>query len=387
MRSVPGGLVRMAVVGAGVAWMAVAPCVAWAQGGARVLGVQVAAGTAPDPLGAQVTSVVAGSLAQRLGVRAGDRLLKIGRVELASRPTDPANAAPPSERLRAAVAEAPEVVPVVVWREGQLLTGVGSWREDFVPVPLHDAESLLRALSELAEPGMVPVQGAGMVPATGGGFSVPIVGNGGAPGTGSGGTVPSTGGAGSVPSFGSAPVPKTGGAGSVPSFGDATVPSFGSVPVPSAGGDGRVPATGGQGRVPSSGGTGSQAAGPDRAWRAACASLQGTRLNATYQWLSRSGASQEQLRFQPDGSYALLRSSAVSSYAEDGCYAIGGGSITFYKALSSALASAPGATSDRRVSLGSASQGAFEPRTVSFAREGNGQGGVVIDGERYWVQR
>jgi hypothetical protein len=39
------------------------------------------------------------------------------------------------------------------------------------------------------------------------------------------------------------------------------------------------------------------------------------------------------------------------------------------------------------VSLGSASQGAFEPRTVSFAREGNGQGGVVIDGERYWVQR
>lgn len=370
MRSVPGGLVRMAVVGAGVAWMAVAPCVAWAQGGARVLGVQVAAGSAPDPLGAQVTAVAAGSLAQRLGVRVGDRLLKIGRVEQASRPTDPANAAPPSERLRAAVAEAPEVVPVVVWREGQLLTGVGSWREDFVPVPLHDAESLLRALSELAEPGMVPVQGAGMVPATGGGFTVPIVGHGGAPGTGSGGTVPSTG-----------------GAGSVPSFGDATVPSFGSVPVPSAGGDGRVPATGGQGRVPSSGGTGSQPAGTDRAWRAACTSLQGTRLNATYQWLSRSGASQEQLRFQPDGSYALLRSSAVSSYAEDGCYAISGGSITFYKALSSALASAPGATSDRRVSLGSASQGAFEPRTVSFAREGNGQGGVVIDGERYWVQR
>ena len=536
MRSVPGGLVRMAVVGAGVAWMAVAPSVAWGQGGARVLGVQVAAGTAPDPLGAQVTSVVAGSLAQRLGVRAGDRLLKIGRVELASRPTDPSNAAPPSERLRAAVAEAPEIVPVVVWREGQLLTGLGSWREDFVPVPLHDAESLLRAFSELAEQGMVPVQGfgggrvpgqgmvpaqgSGLVPSTGGGGSVPGFGGGGVPGSGAGGTVPgsggsgrvpgfgggtvpgsggngtvpgsggsgsvpgtggggsvpstggmspvpggggctcpgagvpasggdgsvprsggagntptfgsapvprnggagntptfgttpvpSSGGAGSVPSFGNAPVPKTGGAGSVPSFGDATVPSFGSVPVPSTGGEGRVPATGGQGRVPSSGGVGSvpvggerpvlrpgeeaprggdrgsQPAGPDRAWRAACTSLQGTRLNATYQGLSRSGAAQEQLRFQPDGSYALLRSSAVSSYAEDGCYAISGGSITFYKALSSALASAPGATSDRRVSLGSASQGAFEPRTVSFAREGNGQGGVVIDGERYWVQR
>ncbi len=496
------------VVAIGMAGMVGGSEVAGAQGTSRVLGVQVAAGTAPDPAGAQVAGVVAGSMAERLGVRVGDRLLRIGQVELASRPTDPPNASPPAIRVRTAVERAPDIVPVVVERQGQLLTGLVSWRNDFAPVPLHDGDALVGAFMVLGQPGMVPVdgfggaqapgqgmvpaQGTGVVPGSGGagrapgfgGGTVPgsggrgtVPGSGGAggtpgfgggtvPGSGGGGSVPGTGGGGSVPgtgctcpgagapaaggaggtptlgnapvpgsggaggtptlgnvpvpasggsgtvpaSGGSGTVPATGGAGSVPSFGEVTVPSFGRVPVPSTGGAGRVPASGGAGNVPSTGGAGAvpvggdrpvlrpeedrrgggrggQAESPDRAWRAACASLTGTRLNATYQWLSRSGAAQEQLRFHPDGSYALLRSSAVSSYAEDGCYAIRGGQLTFYKALSSAMGAVPSATSAGRVTLGSASSASFEPRTVPFALEGNGQGGVVIDGERYWVQR
>ena len=364
-RQVPAGL-AVALVAAlcGVAGVA---GVAHGQG-ARVLGVQFATDPADAAQGPRVVAVTPGSTAQRMGVRVGDRLVKIGRVELVPRPSDPPNAASPTERVRVAMAEVRDLVPVVVLRDGQLLTGVGSWREDFVPVPLNNGDDLMGALLQLSE-GMVPVGGAG-------GGSAP--GSGGVP-------VPSAGGTGSVPSFGSAPVPSAGGAGSVP--------SFGSVPVPVVGGEGRVPVGGkrpatrpGEGGTPVSGG-GDAPSAPDRAWRAACAGLAGTRHTGTYQWLSRSGAAQEQLRFQPDGSYALLRSSAVSSYAEDGCYAISGGSITFYKALSSAMASVPGATSDRRVTLGSASQASFEPRTVSFAREGGGQGGVVIDGERYGVQR
>jgi hypothetical protein len=204
--------------------------------GARVLGVQFATDPADAAQGPRVVAVTPGSTAQRMGVRVGDRLVKIGRVELVPRPSDPPNAASPTERVRVAMAEVRDLVPVVVLRDGQLLTGVGSWREDFVPVPLNNGDDLMGALLQLSE-GMVPVGGAG------------------------GGSAPGSGG----------------------------------VPVPSAGGTGSVP--------------------------------------------------------------------------------------------SSAMASVPGATSDRRVTLGSASQASFEPRTVSFAREGGGQGGVVIDGERYGVQR
>jgi hypothetical protein len=118
----------------------------------------------------------------------------------------------------------------------------------------------------------------------------------------------------------------------------------------------------------------------NRAWRAACASTAGPRFNAKYFWLSSSGASSEQLWLNSDGSYSTQRSSTYSSYAEDGCYAINGGRITFFKSASSAMASAPGATSDRGVSLGSASDARFEPRTVSFVRDGDT---LVINGDRY----
>jgi hypothetical protein len=124
-----------------------------------------------------------------------------------------------------------------------------------------------------------------------------------------------------------------------------------------------------------------------RAWRAACASLTGPRLNGKWMWVSGSGSASEELWLNADGSYSTSRTSVVSSYAEDGCYAIAGGNITFYKALSSAMGSVPSATSQGRVTLGSASQGQFEPRTVRFDMEGNGRGALTIGGDRYRVLR
>ena len=100
-------------------------------------------------------------------------------------------------------------------------------------------------------------------------------------------------------------------------------------------------------------------------------------------WISGSGAASEQLWLNADGSYSTHRASAVSSYAEDGCYRIAGAQITFYKALSSAMASVPGSTSASRVTLGSASDTPFEPRTVSFEMIGNARAALVIDGDRY----
>jgi len=118
----------------------------------------------------------------------------------------------------------------------------------------------------------------------------------------------------------------------------------------------------------------------NREWRAACASLTGPRPAGKYFWLSSSGSSSEMLWLNADGSYSTQRSSAYSSYTEDGCFMIDGAKMTFYKVASAAMASAPTSTGQRGVTLGSASGPTFEPRTVSFATE---KGALVIGGDKY----
>ncbi|MFM8603567.1 MAG: hypothetical protein ACKOC2_05685 [Gemmatimonadota bacterium] len=191
---------------------------------------------------------------------------------------------------------------------------------------------------------------------------------------------------------------------SVPSFDDQTsVPSFDrptSVPsfdppvaVPSTGGSVTVPSTERQSSERPSATTAltppaaaspapERTSGPDRAWRRACAELRGIRPNRVYQWLSASGAATEKLWLNGDGSYALHRSSAVSSYAEDGCYQIQGKGITLYAVASSALATSVGATREGTVTLGSSSA-PFTRRTLTMQLIDGGRTGLVLDGERY----
>lgn len=189
----------------------------------------------------------------------------------------------------------------------------------------------------------------------------------------------------------------------VPSFDrPATVPSFDRpTTVPSFDRPTTVPSLDAPTRVPTSGASGPVTPAPrraespaptreesnglaSRAWRADCAALRGPRPGRTYAWLSTSGSATERLWLNTDGSYALHRSSAYSSYAEDGCYAIGEGTITFYRVASSALANAPGATSDTRVSLGSSSA-RFDRRMTSLRLLDGGRRGLILDGERYEV--
>ncbi|MFM8780027.1 MAG: hypothetical protein ACKOFO_00820, partial [Gemmatimonadota bacterium] len=191
---------------------------------------------------------------------------------------------------------------------------------------------------------------------------------------------------------------------SVPSFDDQTsVPSFDrptSVPsfdppvaVPSTGGSVTVPSTERQSSERPSATTAltppaatspapERTSGPDRAWRRACAELRGIRPNRVYQWLSASGSATEKLWLNGDGSYALHRSSAVSSYAEDGCYQIQGKGITLYAVASSALATSVGATREGTVTLGSSST-PFTRRTLTVQLIDGGRTGLVLDGERY----
>ncbi|MDQ8170379.1 MAG: hypothetical protein P3A29_06260 [Gemmatimonadota bacterium] len=200
---------------------------------------------------------------------------------------------------------------------------------------------------------------------------------------------------------------------SVPSFDDPTsVPSFDrptAVPafdrptnVPSFDRPVSVPSTGGTVTVPSmerqsnqrpstttelaqptpAPATPEQTSGPDRTWRRACAELRGIRPNRVYQWLSASGAATEKLWLNGDGSYALHRSSAVSSYAEDGCYQIQGKGITLYAVASSALATSVGATREGKVTLGSSST-PFTRRTLTLQLIDGGRTELVLDGERY----
>lgn len=181
----------------------------------------------------------------------------------------------------------------------------------------------------------------------------------------------------------------------VPAFDRPTsVPSFDRpVAVPSTGGSTTVPSTD---RPPSprpslptelaqptpASHTPDRTSGPDRAWRRACAGLRGLRPNRVYQWLSASGAATEKLWLNGDGSYALHRSSAVSSYAEDGCYQIQGRAITLYAVASSALATSGGATREGTVTLGSSST-PFTRRTLTVQLLDGGRTGIVMDGERY----
>ena len=191
---------------------------------------------------------------------------------------------------------------------------------------------------------------------------------------------------------------------SVPSFDrPTTVPSFDRpTSVPSFDRPVAVPSTGGSTTVPSTDHPPSQrpsattelaqptptppaperTSGPDRAWRRACAELRGIRPNRVYQWLSASGAATEKLWLNGDGSYALHRSSAVSSYAEDGCYQIQGKGITLYAVASSALATSVGATREGTVTLGSSST-PFTRRTLAVQLIDGGRTGIVLDGERY----
>ncbi len=208
-----------------------------------------------------------------------------------------------------------------------------------------------------------------------------------------------------------AQVPPSGNTSSVPAFGDAQVPPSGNASSVPAFGDSQVPSTGGVGGVPSfadegSPGAGDSASPPEvspqdpvvsesetrdpgfgsREWRAACRALDGMRLSGKWMWLSTSGSSSEELWLNTDGSYSLSRTSMVSSYAEDGCYAIANGRITFYKALSSAMASVPSTSTQTKVTLGSSSQAQFEPRTVTFVI-GNGNSTLVVNGDRYQILR
>ena len=338
------------------------PVPAAAQSAGRTFGVQVAPDAPRDTLGARITAVTPGSLAERLGLKAGDRILRMGRVDLVRHQTDPGNAATGVGRLRVALADPSELVPVLVWRDGAVLTGVGSWAGS-VPVPLQDATALIGALTTLASQGMVPVESPGTVPVPSTGGTVAV------PSTGGSVAVPSTGGSGTVPAFGDSRVPASGGSGTVATGGGST-----TVPTPT---DPRTPKGGSGG---STGGNGSSGSLGNREWRVACASLTGPRPAGKYFWLSSSGASSEMLWLNVDGSYSTQRSSAYSSYTEDGCFKIDGSRITFYKVASAAMASAPSATGQRGVSLGSASGATFEPRTVSFATD---RGALVIGGDTY----
>jgi len=182
---------------------------------------------------------------------------------------------------------------------------------------------------------------------------------------------------------------------SVPSFDRPTsVPSFDRpVPVPSTGGSVTVPATERQSSERPSATAAltppaatspvpERSSGPDRTWRRACAELRGIRPNRVYQWLSASGAATEKLWLNGDGSYALHRSSAVSSFAEDGCYQIQGKGITLYAVASSALATSVGATREGTVTLGSSST-PFTRRTLTVQLIDGGRTGLVLDGEQY----
>lgn len=225
--------------------------------------------------------------------------------------------------------------------------------------------------------------------------------------------VPPSGKASSVPAFGDAQVPSSGNTSSVPAFGDAQVPPSGNASSVPAFGDSQVPSTGGVGGVPSfadegSPGAGDSASPPEvedtpqdpvvsesetrdpgfgsREWRAECRALGGMRLSGKWMWLSTSGSSSEELWLNTDGSYSVSRTSMVSSYAEDGCYAIANGRITFYKALSSAMGSVPSTSTQTKVTLGSSSQAQFEPRTVSFVID-NVNSTLVVNGDRYQILR
>ncbi len=119
-------------------------------------------------------------------------------------------------------------------------------------------------------------------------------------------------------------------------------------------------------------------------WREACGGLGGIRPGLVYFWLSSSGAATERLWLNLDGSYSLHRSSAYSSYAEDGCYQIEGARITFYKVASSALATSPGVTRSTTTTLGSSSA-RFEVRTLPIELIDGGRGGIRIAGDLYSV--
>lgn len=187
--------------------------------------------------------------------------------------------------------------------------------------------------------------------------------------------VPPSGNASSVPAFGDSQVPSTGGVGGMPAFGDEGSPGAGDSESPPEVED--TP----QDPVVSESETRDPGFG-SREWRAECRALGGMRLSGKWMWLSTSGSSSEELWLNTDGSYSLSRTSMVSSYAEDGCYAIANGRITFYKALSSAMASVPSTSTQTKVTLGSSSQSQFEPRTVSFVA-GNDNSTLVINGDRY----
>ncbi len=192
---------------------------------------------------------------------------------------------------------------------------------------------------------------------------------------GADGAVPRVGGDGSVPAFGSVPVAATGGAGRVPSSaGSAPVPVKGSAPVVTSPASGTRPPTG-----PASTGQ------PDRAWRAACGALPGTRPDLHYVWMSASGSTVERLWLRADGSYSTERSSAAGAYAEDGCYAIEGNRFTWYKYASAALVSGPApAPGQERVTLGSSTARAtFDRRTVPVTLVNGGRTAVIIEGDRY----
>jgi hypothetical protein len=189
------------------------------------------------------------------------------------------------------------------------------------------------------------------------------------------GAVPRVGGDGSVPAFGSVPVAGTGGAGRVPSSaGSAPVPVKGSAPAATSPSSGTRPPTG-----PTSTGQ------PERAWRAVCGALPGTRPDLHYVWMSASGSTVERLWLRADGSYSTERSSAAGAYAEDGCYAIEGNRFTWYKYASAALVSGPApAPGQERVTLGSATTRAtFDRRTVPVTLVNGGRTAIIIDGDRY----
>jgi len=191
---------------------------------------------------------------------------------------------------------------------------------------------------------------------------------------------------------------------SVPSFDDQTsVPSFDRpTSVPSFDRPVAVPSTRGSVTVPSTERQSSErpsattaltppaatspvpewTSGPDRTWRRACAELRGIRPNHVCQWLSASGAGTEKLWLNGDGSYVIHRSSAVSSYAEDGCYKIQGKEITLYAVASSALTTSVGATRQGTLTLGSSST-PFTRRTLTVQLLDGGRTGLVLDGERY----
>ncbi len=168
-----------------------------------------------------------------------------------------------------------------------------------------------------------------------------------------------------------------------------TVPSFGEVEVPSTGGRAPAPvaASGESPAVPAPSKAAPRDVAPSRAWRTACAGLAGPRPGLKYAYVSRSGAL-SQIWLNKDGSYSLQRSSAYSSYAEDGCYSIAGGQVVFLKWASSALAETSAPPGGTRVILGSATDAhAFDRTARPITLIGGGRGGLVLDGDRYDVAR